>query len=194
MPKTGPDEKVFTKLEAVQKGHFLLTSGNHSDTYVQCSRILERPDVSAKLCKKLVQPWMNKGISLVAGPALGGIVLAYEAARPLKARAIYLERVDNQMTLRRGFAVKPGEKVLVGEDVITTGGSVKEVVDVITKNGGKVVGIISLVDRRPDKTADVLGYKYNAVIRVSPPIYKPDQCPLCKQGIPAVKPGSRGLK
>ncbi|MFH1226968.1 MAG: orotate phosphoribosyltransferase [Planctomycetota bacterium] len=194
MPAITSAHNIFTELQAVQKGHFLLTSGNHSDTYVQCARILERPGVSARLCKKLVKPWMNKGITLVAGPALGGIILAYEAARPLKAKAIYLERVDNKMTLRRGFAVKPGEKVLVGEDVITTGGSVKDVIDVIIQNGGRVMGIISLVDRRPDKTPKVLGYKYNAVVRVSPPIYKPAECPLCKQGTPAVKPGSRGLK
>ena len=194
MPRTSSDEKIFSELQAIQHGHFILTSGMHSDTYVQCTRILEQPAVTAQLCRKLVKPWLKKGITLVVGPALGGIILSYEIARLLKARAIYTERVENQMTLRRGFDVKPGEKAIVAEDVITTGGSVKEVVDVIAKNDGKVLGVISLVDRRPKKTSDILGYKYNAIIRVNPPVYKPEDCPLCKQGLPAVKPGSRGLK
>ncbi|MEW6027211.1 MAG: orotate phosphoribosyltransferase [Planctomycetota bacterium] len=223
--KTDKYVKLFEKLEAVRKGHFILTSGNHSDTYVQCARILENPEVTAKLAKELVKPWKNKGIDIVVGPALGGIILAYELARPLKAKAMYLERVDNKMTLRRGFAIPANSKVIVAEDVITTGGSVKEVVDVIeqqgaplqstgagapspqrTVRGAKVLGIISLVDRRPspvqisgceaadgrpEKDKEIFGIKYNSIIQVNPPIYPPDNCPLCKQGIPTEKPGSR---
>lgn len=194
MIKARDYSKVFKKLGAVQKGHFILTSGNHSDTYVQCARILENPKVTAKLAKVLVEPWHDAGIDIVVGPALGGIILSYELARPLKARAMYLERVDNKMTLRRGFAIPANSKVIVAEDVITTGGSVQEVVEVIKQNGSQVLGIISLVDRRPEKSAEIFGIKYNSVIQVNPPIYQPEACPLCKKGIPTEKPGSRGLK
>jgi len=187
--------KIFEKLNAVQKGHFILTSGNHSDTYVQCARILENPEVTAQLCDELLKPWKSQGIDIVVGPALGGIILSYELARPLQARAMYLERVaDGKLALRRGFVVPSGSKVIVAEDVITTGGSVKEVIDVLEPYGAKVIGIISLVDRRPEKGNQIFGIQYNSIIQVNPPIYQPNDCPLCKQGIPTEKPGSRGLK
>ena len=186
--------KTFKKLGAVQKGHFVLTSGNHSDTYVQCARILENPKVTAKLSKELIKPWISQGIDVVVGPALGGIVLSYELARPLKAKAMYLERVDGKLALRRGFTVSADSKIIVAEDVITTGGSVKEVIDVLAQRGAQVLGIISLVDRRPEKSDQIFGIRYNSVIQVNPPIYQPNDCPLCKQGIPTEKPGSRGLK
>jgi len=191
----------------VQKGHFVLTSGNHSDTYVQCARILERPDVTAKLCKELAKSWQNKKITAVIGPAVGGIVISYELAQALKAKAMYLERVEGNMTLRRGFAISPKDRIIVAEDVITTGGSVKELIDVVEKNGAKVLGVISLVDRRPDicpggnsdtsrrgKDKKLFGLRFDSVIKVNPPIYPPDNCPLCQKGIPTEKPGSRGLK
>jgi len=186
--------KTFKKLGAVQKGHFVLTSGNHSDTYVQCARILENPKVTAKLSKELIKPWISQGIDVVVGPALGGIVLSYELARPLKAKAMYLERVDGKLALRRGFTVSADSKIIVAEDVITTGGSVKEVIDVLAQRGAQVLGIISLVDRRPEKSDQIFGIRYNSVIQVNPPIYQPADCPLCKKGIPTEKPGSRGLK
>lgn len=185
---------VFEKLGAVQKGHFILTSGNHSDTYVQCARILENPEVTAQLCKELVSPWLADGVDIVVGPAVGGIILSYELARSLKARALYTERADNKMSLRRGFIIPPGSKVIVAEDVITTGGSVKEVVDLVRQSGSQVLAVISLVDRRPEKDNLIFGVKYNFSVQVNPPIYSPDKCPLCQQGIPAEKPGSRGLK
>jgi len=185
---------TFEKLGAVQKGHFILTSGNHSNTYVQCARILENPEVTAQLCQELIKPWKSQGIDIVVGPALGGIILSYELARPLKAKAMYLERVEGKLALRRGFIVPAGSKVIVAEDVITTGGSVKEVIDVLEQQGAKVLGIISLVDRRPEKGNQIFGIQYNSIIQVNPPIYQPNDCPLCKQGIPTEKPGSRGLK
>jgi orotate phosphoribosyltransferase len=186
-------QKLFEKLSAIQHGHFILTSGNHSDTYVQCARILERPDVTAKLCKELVKPWQRKNIDIVVGPAIGGIIMSYELSRFLKAKAMYLERVDQQLTLRRGFAIRPGDRVIVAEDVITTGGSTKEVIDVITKYQAKVMGIIALVDRRPDKSKQLFGLRFNSIIKIDPPVYPPDNCPLCQKGIPTEKPGSRGL-
>ncbi|HLD35147.1 MAG TPA: orotate phosphoribosyltransferase [Planctomycetota bacterium] len=209
MIKTSDYNKTFERLAAVQKGHFILTSGNHSDTYVQCARILENPDVTGQLCQELVKPWISQGIDIVVGPALGGIILSYELARPLKAKAMYLERVEGKLALRRGFTVPAGSKVIVAEDVITTGGSVKEVIDVLARHGAKVLGIISLVDRRPspvqssgcgaadgrpEKGNQIFGIQYNSIIQVNPPIYQPNDCPLCKQGIPTEKPGSRGLK
>jgi orotate phosphoribosyltransferase len=184
---------TFRKLGAVQTGHFVLTSGNHSDTYVQCARILENPRINARLCKKLAQPWMKSRVDIVAGPAVGGIIGAYELARVLKARAIYLERVDNKLALRRGFTINNGDNVLVIEDVVTTGGSAQEVVEVVKANKGKVVGVASLVNRS-GKAKSPFAAKFNALLNVNPPIYKPEECPLCKKGIPAVKPGSRGLK
>jgi len=138
MIKTSDYNKTFERLAAVQKGHFILTSGNHSDTYVQCARILENPKVTAKLAKELIKPWNDQGIDIVVGPALGGIILSYELARPLNARAMYLERVEGKLALRRGFTVPAGSKVIVAEDVITTGGSVKEVIDVVIKQIAKI--------------------------------------------------------
>ncbi|MFH0888758.1 MAG: orotate phosphoribosyltransferase [Planctomycetota bacterium] len=185
---------IFEKIQAIQKGHFVLTSGNHSDTYIQCARILERPDVTSKLCRELIKPWQNRNVDIVIGPALGGIILSYELSRLFKSKAMYLERVEGNLTPRRGFTIDAASQVIVAEDVITTGGSVKEVIDVIEKYKAKVIGIISLVDRRPEKTRKLFGVEFNSIIKVTPPIYHPDKCPLCKKGIPTERPGSRGLK
>lgn len=185
---------IFEKIQAIQKGHFVLTSGNHSDTYIQCARILERPDVTSKLCRELIKPWQNRNVDIVIGPALGGIILSYELSRLFKSKAMYLERVEGNLTPRRGFTIDAASQVIVAEDVITTGGSVKEVIDVIEKYKAKVIGIIALVDRRPEKTRKLFGVEFNSIIKVTPPIYQPDKCPLCKKGILTEKPGSRGLK
>jgi len=185
---------LFKKLDAIQSGHFLLTSGNHSDTYIQCARILENPKVTHQLVRTLISPWRKNRVDVVAGPAVGGIIIAYELARVLSARAIYLERVDNKLTLRRGFIIKPGEKVLVVEDVITTGGSANEVVEVVKRQGGKVIGVVSLVNRSGKKTQRLFGTRFNTLIHLSPPLYPPGKCPLCRANLPVVKPGSRGLK
>jgi len=185
---------IFKKLEAVQSGHFILTSGNHSDTYVQCARILENPSVTGKFCKILAKHWEKAGIDVIAGPAVGGIIIAYELARILKACAIYLERVENKLTLRRGFVIKPGEKVLVVEDVVTTGGSAQEVIHVVNECGAYVRGMVSLVDRSGGELKSIFPIKFKALLKINPPIYPPSECPLCKQGIPTIIPGSRGLK
>lgn len=188
--------KIFRQNRAIQAGHFLLTSGMHSDTYIQCARILERPLITAKLCRILVQPWVNKKVDVVASPAVGGVVLGYELARSLKVRSIFLERVTGKFDLRRGFRIKRGEKVLVAEDVITTGGSIKEVIKVIKRQGGKVLGVISLVDRSKKTKGDkkIFGVRLNVCFKLNPPLYASHQCPLCKKGIPINKPGSRGLR
>ncbi len=184
--------KVFKQTQAIQSGHFLLTSGLHSDTYIQCARVLEQPELTSQLCEHLGQFWQAQKVDVVAGPAVGGIILAYELARVLKARAIFMERAEGKMTLRRGFQISPQEKVLVTEDVITTGGSVKEVIKTIKNIGAQLVGVASLVNRNPGiNWGDV---PFHSLLKVTPPVYQPKECPLCKSGTTAVKPGSRSLK
>lgn len=185
---------LFKKLHAIQSGHFLLTSGNHSDTYIQCARVLENPGVTQRLCRLLASPWRTREVDVVAGPAVGGIIIAYELARILSARAIYLERVENKLTLRRDFSIKPAEKVLVVEDVITTGGSAKEVIDVVRAHQGKVIGVASLVNRSGRFAGLGCGTRFKTLLNLNPPLYPPEKCPLCQKGVPLVKPGSRGLK
>jgi orotate phosphoribosyltransferase len=184
--------KLFKKTRAIQSGHFKLTSGLHSDTYVQCARILEKPVLTKKLCKVLAAPWATQKVDVVVGPAVGGIIIAYELSRILKARAIYLERADGKLTLRRGFIINPEETVLVTEDVVTTGGSVQEVIDVVKAQGGKLIGVASLVNRNPEQS--LFGAEFNALLKITPVVYQPNDCPLCKAGKPITQPGSRGLK
>ena len=193
MAKNSDFLNLFKRLEAIQSGHFILTSGNHSDTYVQCARILENPPVTARLCKILSAPWKKSKIDVVVGPAVGGIIIAYELACALKARAIYMERMGNKLTLRRGFSINKGENVLVVEDVVTTGGSAQEVMEVAKKLGANVKGVVSLVDRS-GQMKSIFPVKTNSILKVKPLLYTPAECPLCKQGIPANTPGSRGLK
>lgn len=182
--------KEFRDARAVLHGHFLLSSGLHSDTYVQCAKVLECPDVAGRLCAELAKRWPERP-SLVAGPAYGGILVAYELARALGARAVFFERVDGRFDLRRGFEIAPGERVLVSEDVVTTGGSAQEVVERVAAMGGTVVGVAALVDRSGGQAGKALGTELRALVQLTPPVWKPEECPLCRQGVPAVKPGSR---
>ncbi len=185
--------KILQKTEALLEGHFLLTSGKHSNRYIQCAKVLQHPEHTATLCREMVKPFQNMGITTVVGPATGGIIVAYEVARQLGVRAIFTERENGIMTLRRGFGVKPGEKVLVVEDVVTTGGSVKEVVDLLKKLGADVVGTTAFVQR----SKDILdfGAPFKPLLELETLVYEPDNCPLCQEGTkPAIKPGSRGIK
>ena len=182
--------RVFKECGAFLQGHFLLTSGLHSPGYLQCALVCQRPKVCADLCKELAGEFAGQKVDVVIGPAMGGIVLAYELARALNARGIFMERGDDgRMTLRRGFAINPGEKVVVAEDVMTTGGSAAEIVELTEKAGAVVVGVVSLVDRGGAKRFE--GRRVASALKVELPTYKPEECPLCKQGTPAVKPGSR---
>ncbi|MGB9802783.1 orotate phosphoribosyltransferase [Desulfofundulus sp.] len=185
---------IFKKTGAMLSGHFVLTSGRHSDRYFQCARVLEHPRYCELLCRELAQRWANEGledVDTVIGPALGGILVSYEMARVLGARSLFTERENGVMTLRRGFEISPGERVLVVEDVITTGGSVREVIAVVQETGAQVVGAAALIDRS-DGTVD-LGVPLRALLTIPAISYVPEECPLCRQGIPAVKPGSRHL-
>ncbi|MGI6553261.1 MAG: orotate phosphoribosyltransferase [Bacillota bacterium] len=180
---------IFYRTGALMEGHFRLTSGRHSDQYIQCARVLQHPDHTILLCREIVRDFLDQDIEAVVGPAMGGIVLAYEAARQLGARALFAERENGVMTLRRGFSLDPGQKALVLEDVITTGGSVMEVVQMLQKRGVQVVGIGCLVKRSKEELD--LGAPLRALLTVEIKSYLPEECPLCREGVPLTKPGSR---
>lgn len=182
---------IFTETGAMLNEHFLLTSGQHSNQYFQCAQVLQYPQHGELLCQELARRIMAKGhpVQAVIAPATGGILVSYELARALGVRSLFAEREQGIMTLRRGFRIKPGEQVLVAEDVITTGGSVREVIAAVENWGGKVVAVAVLVNRSGGK-AD-LGVPTEALINTDVVTYQPENCPLCQQGLPAVKPGSR---
>lgn len=183
--------ELFTKTDVLKSGHFLLTSGLHSGKYLQCAQLLQYPDATEKAVGELAKRFKEVGIETVVGPAMGGIIISYEMARQLGARSIFAEREDGKMTFRRGFTIKPGEKVLVVEDVVTTGGSVKEVISLIKELGGEVAAVAALVDRSGGKVD--FGVPAHYLLDLEVKAYAPDECPLCKDGIPIVKPGSRKL-
>ncbi len=183
---------IFREHSALLEGHFILSSGLHSDRYIQCALVLQHPRVAEKLCAELAAKVRHLGATTVAAPALGGVIVAYEVARALGARALFTERQEGVMTLRRGFHLEPGEPTLVVEDVITTGLSTRETMKCVEQAGGKIVGVGSLIDRSGG-TAD-LELPKASLVTLSVQNYKPEDCPLCKSGIPAVKPGSRTKK
>lgn len=182
-------KKIFIDSGALLEGHFRLTSGRHSDRYIQCARVLMEPNYTAALCAHLAEAFKEDAVDVVVGPAMGGIVISYEMARQLGVPSLFTERVDGKMTLRRNFIIEPGQKVLVVEDVVTTGGSVKEVIDIVRENGGIVVGVALLVDRSNGKVD--LGAKVEACLSMDVKSYEAEECPLCKAGLPIIKPGSR---
>lgn len=181
--------ELFKSTGALLEGHFQLTSGLHSARYLQCAKLLQHPDIAERLGRALAGRFADSQVSLVAAPAIGGIIVAHEVARALGARAIFTERENGLMTLRRGFSIASGEKVLVVEDVVTTGGSTRETIDAITNAGGEVVAAGSLVDRSGG-SVDV-GVRRAALLTLSVETYEQKDCPLCREGTPAVKPGSR---
>jgi orotate phosphoribosyltransferase len=183
----------FREAGALLEGHFLLTSGLHSPKYLQCAQVMQDPALAGRLCAQLARGLAADRIECVVGPAVGGILVAYELARALGVRAIYAERVDGKMTLRRGFAVRPGERVLLCEDVVTTGGSLLEVRDVVTAAGGQVVAVAALVDRSSGRDPG-LGRPLTALLKVDVPTYQPQDCPMCREGRPLVSPGRTGKK
>ena len=181
--------EIFRKHQALLEGHFVLSSGLHSDRYIQCALVLQYPDVATRLGRELAAKVGNTGATVVVAPALGGILVAHEVARALGVRALFAERQDGRLTLRRGFSLTPGEPTLVVEDVITTGGSTRETIAAVEEAGGRVVAAGALVDRSGG-AAD-LGLPKAALVTLTVQNYEPGNCPLCKAGVPAVKPGSR---
>ena len=181
--------KILREHSALLEGHFILSSGLHSDRYIQCALVLQHPMIAEQLGAELAARLKHLRAHVVAAPALGGVIVAHEVARALGVRAIFTERQNGVMTLRRGFQLDPGEPTLVVEDVITTGGSTRETIACVEQSGGKVVGAGSLVDRSGG-AAD-LGLPKASLLTVTVKNYDPADCPLCKSGNPAVKPGSR---
>ncbi len=181
-------ERSFLDCGALLKGHFLLSSGLHSDRYLQCALVLAHPARAEEFGRALAEKVAAKP-DLVVSPAMGGLIIGQEVARSLGVRHYFTERVDGTVTLRRGFALKPGERVLVVEDVVTTGKSTKEVFELIRAAGAVVSGACSGVDRSEGKAA--LGAPYAALCTVAVPAWTAEACPACKAGTPAVKPVSR---
>lgn len=173
----------------VEQGHFLLSSGLHSPVYIQVARLLQHPQATGHACAALARPFAGWGIQVVAGPAMGAVIIAYEVARRLGARAIWTERADGRMVLRRSFAVSAGERALVVDDVITTGGSVQEVRDALSAAGAEVVAFAAVVDRLGAGLLE--GVPVHALVRMPLETYAAGVCPLCAAGVPLVKPGSR---
>jgi|SRR5688572_19016719 len=179
----------FRTVGALLEGHFRLTSGLHSPGYLQCALVLQHPD-QAEACGRAIADRVRAlGVRTVLSPALGGIVIGQEVARALGGRAIFAERQDGALTLRRGFTLSPGEKVLVVEDVVTTGGSTRETIEVARASGAQVVGAASIIDRSGGQQQ--LDVPYHALAVVALPTYDSAVCPMCAAGQPVVKPGSR---
>ena len=186
--------RLFQETGALLEGHFQLTSGLHSNQYFQCAKVLQYPRHCEMICGEIAAQYAKHRIDVVVSPALGGVVVGQEVGRQLGARTIFAERKDGMMQLRRGFEVRAGERVLACEDVVTTGGSVAEVISIAKKAGGEVVGAGFVVDRSNGRVKLPLspgGIQYS-ILRMDVIAYKPEECPLCKQGLPLVKPGSRG--
>ncbi len=188
------DEKVLEIMKetgAFLEGHFLLSSGRHSDKYCQCAKLLQYPDKAAEALSVVVEKLKDLDIDLVVGPAMGGIVAAYEVARQLGKPAIFTEREDGEMTLRRGFEIKDGQKIIIMEDVVTTGKSTKETKKVLEGFGGEVLGVACIVNR----TKEDIGMPIYSCIDLDIPNYEKEECPLCAAGdTNVVKPGSRKIK
>lgn len=193
MPSKIPKEQlldIFRETKALLEGHFQLTSGLHSPQYFQCARVLQFPKYLHLFAGEIAKHFEYSDVELVISPALGGIVVGTEVGRLLGVRTIFAERKDKTMEIRRGFEIKPGERVLVVEDVVTTGGSVFEVVDQVTRAQAKLAGVGYIVDRSNGKLK--FDSKHFSTLQLDVVAYKPEECPLCKQGDPVVKPGSRG--
>lgn len=186
-------KEVLIKAEVLLEGHFLLTSGRHSDKYMQCAKLLQYPEYSETIAAAIAQNFKDEQIDIVIAPAIGGIIIGYEVARQLKVKNMFAERVDGKMTLRRNFEIPEGAKVLVVEDVVTTGGSVKEVMEVVKQQGGQVIGVGVIVDR--SNGAVDFGVPCRAALSMEVVSYAPEECPICKNtDLPVVKPGSRQFK
>ena len=183
---------IFRGSGALLQGHFRLTSGLHSSGYLQCALVLQHPREAAICGAALADRVGSLGVQVVLSPALGGIVIGQEVGRALGVRAIFAERQDGALALRRGFTLSPGEKVFVIEDVVTTGGSTKETIDVARAAGAEVVAAGSIIDRSGGQQR--IDVPYHALAVVSLPTYEPDSCPLCLAGLPVVKPGSRAIR
>ncbi len=198
-------KKIYMDANALLEGHFKLSSGNHSKYYLQSAKVLEDPKTAKLLAEALAKEIEKSGLEIdtVCAPALGGLIAGFALATALDKRSIFAERVDGKMTIRRGFEIKPGEKVLICEDIITTGGSAMEAARVVEELGGEVVGFAALANRGfCHREGSDIDSKPNCRLPKEKPffaladftfeMYTPDECPMCKEGSVAIKPGSRG--
>ena len=184
-------KELFLKTNAIMEGHFLLTSGLHSPMYVEKFNVLQHPKYTEQLCQALAEKFADQNIETVVGPVTGGILLAHEVGKALGTRAIFTERENGKMAFRRGFKLAPGERVLIVEDIVTTGGSVKEVIDVVLESGAIPVGVGLLVDRSGGKI-DFGTVPYQALLHLDVTTYAPETCPLCQNNVPMTKRGRTG--
>lgn len=181
--------EILKECEALLEGHFLLSSGRHSNKYCQCAKLLQYPDKAEKVLRLVCDRIRDMEFDIVVGPAMGGIIVAYEMGRQLNKPAIFAERENGVMTFRRGFEIKKGQRVLITEDVVTTGKSSREVAAVIESLGGEVVGIACIVDR----SSNNVGYPVYGATKLNIESWDKEDCPLCRENIPYIKPGSRNI-
>jgi len=183
--------KHYENAGALLNGHFVLSSGRHSARYLQSAKVLMHPKLAGELAAQLAELAQGLEVDLVASPALGGLIIGHEAARALDKPFIFTERQQGVMCLRRGFSIGHNARVLVVEDVVTTGGSVRECIEVLRAQGGQPVQVLALVDRAP-AVSDRFDLPFSSLVQLEVPTFAPDDCPLCTAGeLPAVKPGSR---
>jgi orotate phosphoribosyltransferase len=180
--------EIFKTAGAIKEGHFLLASGLHSPVYWEKFRILQHPQLTEKLCRLIAQHFKGQKIDVVAGPTTGGIILAFETARQLGVRGIFAEKEGGVRVFRRDFEITPGERVLIVDDILTTGSSLRETISAVNKLGGIIIGIGVLVDRSEEN----LDFKlpFFSCLRAPTTVYSPQECPLCAAHIPLVKPGA----
>ena len=182
--------ELLEKAQGILHGHFCLTSGLHSDIYFQCAKLYQYPDITEKIGKMLAEKLSEIEFDTIVAPAIGAVIIGYETTKNAKKRNLFVERKDGTMQLRRGYTLKKGEKVVIIEDVITTARTIKETMEAIKEFEPEVVAVGCIVDRTKGKTE----YNIKSLIQIDPVVYDPNDCPLCKEGIPLVKPGSREEK
>ena len=183
-------EDLFVESGALKEGHFKMTSGLHSSRYVDKFKILSKPRLASPLLTEMAERWKSNNIELVVGPAVGGIILSYEIARQLGCDGIFLERKNGKMALSRGFSIEKSQRILIVEDVVTTGGSVNEVCEVLKQLGGEIAGISLMVDRSGGKVD--FGIKTDSLIQLDLELFEPESCPMCSDEIELEIPGGSG--
>ena len=190
--RSGELLNLLKETGAIMDGHFLLTSGRHSNVYIEKFRVLENPAALNEVCREMAETVKNQNIELVLGAAIGGILISGGVGRHLEKKHIFAERIDGKMELRRGFSIKSGERIVIVEDIITTGGSVFELIDLAEELSAEIVHVVNLVDRSQDGID--FGYPSTALLNLPSESYKSDDCPLCKQGFPLTERGRTGKK
>ena len=181
--------KIFRSTNALMRGHFELSSGLHSGHYFQCAVFLQHPKLAARVCKELAARFTKARPTVVVGPAIGGIVVAYELARQFGVRSVFTERIDAEMALRRGFSVTKEDRALIVEDVITTGESARKVIDLLETQGAKIVGVAAIMDRSSGHADFGRRLPYETLMTIDFDAFRPAECPLCKEHMPVVRPG-----